>query len=132
MMNAEQIIAAIAGLKPEERRKIFDQLRAEFVHALETKWGLPSETILGAIWRASDLTQRGVRGVIAEYVFIVEVLSEALKGSGWALVGADTAADIPFDALVEKEKTQVRIQVKNQRMARGAPKIARGCWVVEV
>ena len=131
-MNAKQVIAAIAKLKPEKRRKVFDHLRAEFAHALETKWGLPYETVLEAIGRASDLTQRGVRGVIAEAVFILQVLPEALEGSGWAVVDAAIAADIPFDVVVEKGKTRVRVQVKNQRTERGEPKMKQAAWVAEV
>lgn len=109
-----------------------DKVRLEFAHPLEFKWGLPSESILESIARASDLTQRGVRGVIAEAVFVLEVLPTVLRDSGWRLAGAQTAADIPFDALVEKGETRVRIQVKNQRTEKGVPKLKNGCWVAEV
>jgi len=110
-------------------------LRTEFTHHLEQEWGLDAETILDAIARSSDLTQRGIRGVIADSVFIREVLPAVLDGiSGWRVTANITGGDLSYDAVVEHAQTgrRVRIQVKNHRRQAGVPKVLRGSWVVEV
>lgn len=129
----DQIKALLTAGTPETRRQAFDFLREEFtLHPLETKFGVRAEVICEAIARASDLTQRGVRGIIAEAVFVQQVLPKALAGTGWKEVAEFTASDIPFDALVQKGSAKVRIQVKNQRIEKGVPKELDGCHVVEV
>ncbi len=39
------------------------------LHPLESEWDINAETILSAIRRSSDLTLRGIRGIIAEATF---------------------------------------------------------------
>lgn len=118
---------------PEDRKAVFDYLRDEFaLHPLELKFGVRAEVICEAIARASDLTQRGIRGVIAEAVFVQQVLPKSLEGTGWREVADFDAADAPFDALIERGGTRVRVQVKNQRSEKGVPKELDGCYVVEV
>lgn len=132
-LNFDQVRDLLNARSAEERRKLFDFLREEFtLHPLEQKFGVRAEVICEAIARASDLTQRGIRGVIAEAVFVQQVLPRALAGSGWRDVADFSAADIPFDSLVEKGGKKVRIQVKNQRIEKGLPKQLNDCWVVEV
>jgi len=56
---------------------IFKHLRKEIpVHALEAKLNTTAEIILEAMDRASDLTMRGLRGIIAEAAFLVGVLGK--------------------------------------------------------
>lgn len=133
-MNAEELLAAVMRLSVDERRKIYHGLRGEFAHRLETGWGLNSEAILEAIARAPDITQRGIRGVIAEASFVTKVLPAALRGTDWRPFEDTSGKDIPYDALIENAITgqKVRIQVKNQRRSKGLPMERKGQWIVEV
>ena len=66
----QAIRAALAAVSSDDRRRIFQDLRKEFpIHELERKWNAPADVVLEAIARATDLTQRGLRGVIAEAAF---------------------------------------------------------------
>lgn len=89
-------------------------------HQLETEWGIDADTILSAINRSSDLTKRGVRGIIAEAVFVDEILP-TVSISGWQSVEIDGGR--PFDALLKKNDLSARIQVKLQRLEKGLPKL---------
>jgi len=118
---------------PEERRQLLAVLQEELPKLpLEEEFGIDAKTICSAISRASDLTKRGVRGVIAEAVFIEHYLPDILAESGWTVVADYVSTDLPVDVVVEKDGRQVRIQVKNQRMELGKPKETRGQWAVEV
>lgn len=65
----------------QERLEVFQYLRRTIpIHAIEAKLNTQAEVILEAIDRASDLTLRGIRGIIAEAAFLVEVLG---KIEGW-------------------------------------------------
>jgi hypothetical protein len=78
------------------------------------EWGVGTEVILSAISRSSDLTKRGVRGIIAEAIFERQVLAD-LKG--WKAVRF--VDDRPYDFLIHSDgekPMEVRIQVKLQRM----------------
>jgi hypothetical protein len=89
---------------------------------LEQEWGVGAEVILSAISRSSDLTKRGVRGIIAEAVFERNVLG-GLKG--WEAVRF--VEDRPFDFLLRRggeEVREARIQVKLQRMLKQQPMLA--------
>jgi hypothetical protein len=104
----------------EERAALLDYLRARLPqHPLEREWGVGSEIILSAISRSSDLTKRGVRGIIAEAVFERNVLA-GLKG--WE--GVRFVEDRPYDFLIRAKidnPREVRIQVKLQRMRKQQP-----------
>jgi hypothetical protein len=89
-------------------------------HPLEDEWGVASDTILSAIRRSSDLTKRGVRGIIAEAVFESDVLP-TIAPLGWN-AGAIPPGDWPYDALLEKAGRSVRVQIKLQRLEAGVPK----------
>lgn len=96
-------------------------LRVEFpIHRLEAKLNIPAEAILEAIDRASDLTLRGVRGVIAEIAFKINV---ADKLKGWS--SEELHGDFPYDFLLRDRLGAVRVQVKMQRLKRGVPMMAR-------
>lgn len=115
---------ALAAAPKATRRAVFDELRAEFpIHALEQKLNAPAEIILAAIDRASDLTLRGVRGIIAEAYFAIEIIP-SLHNLGWIDV-TPTGGDLPYDFVLRRGSDEVRIQVKNQRLERGKPKIWR-------
>jgi hypothetical protein len=104
----------------EERRIILAYIRARVsLHALETEWSTTAEEILTAIARSSDLTLRGIRGILAEAIFEKRLLP-ALEREGWGAV--KIIGDQSYDFLIQREEAQVRIQVKLQRKERGEPK----------
>lgn len=131
-MTIEEIKTFLSSMPVEKRRLAIHELREEFAHPLEVRLGVPADMILEAIARSSDLTQRGVRGVIAEAIFILEVLPKALVGTGWEAIAIAAGPNLTFDTLVQKERLRVRIQVKNQRSERGKPKSLGGQWVAEI
>ncbi len=118
----------LAKLSQEDRRRVFEDLRKEFpIHELERDFGVPAEVILEAISRASDLTKRGVLGVIAEAIFATEVLP-ALEG--WTDM-VTKVGDYAYDFAIT-DGNPVRVQVKRQRRVRGAPMLGpSGMYVVE-
>ena len=99
----------------EEQAALLDYLKARLPqHPLEKALGVSADVILSAISRSTDLTKRGVRGIIAEAIFERHVLA-ALEG--WEAVAI--VGDHPYDFLITSKvfKPQdVRIQVKLQRM----------------
>jgi hypothetical protein len=104
----------------EERRIILAYLRERVpLHILETEWSTTAEEILTAIARSSDLTLRGIRGILAEAIFEKRLLPELLR-NGWAAV--KIVGDQSYDFLMERGPARVRIQVKLQRKERGEPK----------
>jgi hypothetical protein len=122
-----------------ERAAVVDYLHARMPqHPLEKEWGVGSEIILSAIARSSDLTKRGVRGIIAEAVFERNVLADP---KGWKAVRF--VEDRPYDFLLHSEaepRHEARIQVKLQRMLKQEPMFAakanrhypKDMYVVEV
>ena len=104
----------------EERRIILAYLRERVpLHALETEWRTTAEEILTAISRSSDLTLRGIRGILAEAIFEKRVLPK-INAGGWST--AKIVGDQPYDFLIQRGQAQVKIQVKLQRKERGEPK----------
>ncbi|MBS0125064.1 hypothetical protein [Thetidibacter halocola] len=124
----------IDELNPELKQKVFDHLRTSCVnHPLEREWNASAEVILDAIAQSSDLTQRGVKGVIADRAFH-RIVVPRLQRAGWTtnpIVG-----DLAYDADLSHNGSRVTVQVKMQRRERGQPKerFANGQpqWVVEV
>ncbi len=117
------LLKLLESLPKEDRRELFDILRRQFpIHPLEQAWNASAEVILAAIQRGSSLTQRGIRGVIAEAVFFSTVV-EPHKKLGWreeAIMG-----DAPFDAHLSDEHGSFRVQIKMQRSLRGQPMSAK-------
>lgn len=104
---------------PEQQLAIFRWLRSKFpIHALEAQWNMPAEAILDAISRASDLTQRGIRGILAESSFVHVILPPLLE-EGWRNTTPD--GDVPFDVRLEDGVGPVRVQIKLQRRKDGRP-----------
>lgn len=118
--SLEVIKKLIEDCTEEDRKAVRLHLRNLFPHPLEREWGIDADTILSAISRSSDLTKRGVRGIIAEAVFVNEI-APSVSQSGWEAV--DFGGDHPYDALLRKGDGQARIQVKLQRLEEGAPKL---------
>ena len=129
MKEIELLQEQLLKLSPAERKLVLTVLPR---HQLEVEFDVNAEIILDAISRSSDLTKRGVRGIIAESVFIKEVLPVQLENTDWRLSDA-SASDLPYDALIENSLgVKVSIQVKNQRVEKGYVKIKNGNWIVEV
>ena len=105
----------------KERRTLFEYLRRKLPrHPLEAQWDIDGETILNAIYRSPDLTQRGMRGILAEAVFERDVLPSVEK-LGWHVLPV-SISDPPYDFILESEGRRVTIQVKLQRTEKGQPK----------
>jgi hypothetical protein len=116
----DEVCRLIEQANEEERRIILAYLRARVpLHALETEWSTTAEEILTAIARSSDLTLRGIRGILAEAIFEKRMLPE-LERDGWGAV--KIVGDQSYDFLIERGQAQVRIQIKLQRRERGEPK----------
>lgn len=117
--KTDNVKALIESLTAEELQTLAAYLRSKLPkHALEDKWGITYELILDAIARAQDITQRGVRGVIAEAVFAADVLPQIKGWEGVAIKG-----DHPFDFKIKRQSDnqELRIQVKLQRTEGGEP-----------
>jgi hypothetical protein len=105
------------------RKAILDGLRSTGSlppHPLESEWKIDGDDVLSSIYRAGDLSRRGVRGLLAEYFFETAIIPTVLR-NGWKVVQAPPG-DLPYDSLLERDGKRVSIQVKLQRVERGAPK----------
>lgn len=131
----DEIKRLVDGLNEREQHALYAYLCIRIApHPLETKWGLTADVILGAIDRAPDITQRGIRGVIAEAVFESEVLPSL---TAWE--SQKIESDLPYDFKLKERggETTITIQVKLQRSERGVPKRGTGVlpeefFIVEV
>jgi hypothetical protein len=124
MSKLEQIKSLLEECTKEQRLEVFNVLRKEFpIHALEEKLNAKAEVILEAFSKASDLTMRGLRGIIAEACFVVDVVSGL---PGWKDV--TPAGDFPYDCLLEDRTGQVRVQIKMQRMKQRRPMMAQEAY----
>jgi hypothetical protein len=116
--SLEEIKKLIDGCSIEDRNALKTYLSALLPHPLEREWGIDADVILSAIRRSSDLTKRGVRGIIAEAVFENEVIP-SVAASGWEAVSI--TGDLSYDALLGKGEIAARIQIKLQRRVKGVP-----------
>src|SRR6266404_4652755 len=127
MTKQDEVLKLLEECSTEERVAIFKHLRKEIpIHALEAKLNTQAEVILEAMDRASDLTMRGLRGIITEAAFLVGVLG---KLDGWKVV--PVVGDAAYDFLIEDSVGRLNIQVKMQRRVTGAPMKRKGKFVVE-
>ena len=116
----KQIRALLAKCTVEQKREVFKLLRPDFrIHPLEEKLNVKAEVILEAIDRASDLTLRGIRGIIAEAFFGQEIVPR-LKG--W--VSLPLEGDFSYDFLLQDPVGKIRVQVKMQRLKDHRPMMA--------
>jgi hypothetical protein len=117
--DSQDIHQLLGALSLAERVSCFRILREEFpIHPLEREWNTSAEAVLEAISRSSDLTQRGIRGVLAEASFRQLALPQ-LASIGFEDV--TPAGDIPYDVGIRDAAGDVRIQVKLQRRRGGQP-----------
>jgi hypothetical protein len=120
----------------DEQKALRTYFKSLFPHPLEKEWEIDSDTILSAISRSSDLTKRGVRGIIAEAVFMSDVIP-TIKDLGWETI--DISGDLSYDAHLQKGARSARIQIKLQRLEKHRPKLyypkfydQKSLYVVEV
>ena len=119
--NVDQLKALLDKSSEEQRRKLFQYLRKDIpIHPIEEQLNCSAEIILEAIARASDLTLRGIRGIIAEASFKYEVLD---KLKGWKDITPDS--NDAFDFKIKDAKGAVTIQVKMQRQKAHKPMMAK-------
>ncbi|MFI5098175.1 MAG: hypothetical protein ACHQT6_09410 [Candidatus Acidiferrales bacterium] len=115
----DEILGLIAKVDESDRKAIFQEIRKQIsLHPLEQEWGVPAEAILSAIGRATDLTKRGIRGILAESIF-EQVVIPILINDGWKQL--EITGDKPYDFYIAQGKTKLGIQVKLQRKQRGVP-----------
>jgi hypothetical protein len=120
----DHILAALNRCTKEQRKRVFDFLRLEFpIHEIEKKLNAQAEVICEAIHRASDLTLRGVRGVIAEASFDVSVVKKLKGWTAETLVG-----DHSYDFLLRDGQGPVRVQIKMQRQKAHKPMWAKEAY----
>lgn len=121
---SDEIVRMLAERTAAERRAIFKILRHEFpIHELESRLNTSAEVILEAISRATDLTLRGIRGIIAEAAFKHEIVMPFIENSpNWREV--PLMGDHPFDFALEDQIGRVTIQVKMQRQKEQRPMLA--------
>ena len=124
----EEIRTLLAKCSDEERRQIFQELRATIpIHAFEARMNAKAEVILEALDRAGALTLRGIRGIIGEATFLREVVPSLLD---WQDV--TPPGDLPYDAALQDVTSIVKVQVKMQRRVAGTAWVRNGSAVVEV
>lgn len=118
--DLKKINALLDQCSRDERREMLRVLRQEFpIHDLERKLNASAEVILEAIDRSTDLTLRGVRGVIAEAAF-KEYIVIPMVERGWKDV--PIAGNPSYDFLIETPSgRKAKIQVKMQRMKNKQP-----------
>ncbi len=111
----DELKALIEQCTDSEQAALLDYLKTRVPeHPLEKEWGVGAEVILSAISRSSDLTKRGVRGIIAEAIFERHTLA---KLKDWEAISF--VDDRAYDFLIRPRETkgrEARIQVKLQRM----------------
>ena len=122
--EVEEIKRLLASCNAEQRYEMFQLLRQEFpIHPIEKKLNMNAETILEAISRASDLTMRGVKGVIAEAAFEINVVNN-LKS--W--INIPLSGDYSYDFLLKDLDGEIRVQVKMQRQKKHRPMMANEAY----
>ena len=128
MSKVEEIRALLAKCSDEQRCEIFQHLRETIpIHPFEAAINAKAEVILEALARAPDLTIRGIRGIVGEATFAVEVAGQ-LKG--WKDV--TPVGNHSYDTALADVVGTVRMQVKMQRRKNFLPLLRGGVGVVEV
>lgn len=89
-------------------------------HPLESKLGVPIEMILGALERASDLTLRMFKGVVAEAAFDTYVVKHLQNWENLPITGNPA-----YDFFLRDSIGSVSVQVKLQRKEEGGPQRTR-------
>jgi hypothetical protein len=114
-----RFLSTFEQLGPEARAEVLRRLRQKYpIHAFESRMGASAEVILEALDRSGPLTVRGLRGVLAESAFDVNVVASL---EGWQSL--PTPKDPPYDFLLEDDNGSIKVQVKLQRSKAGQPMI---------
>ena len=125
---ADRVADIVKQLEAEPakvRQAVLAELRKHHpIHPIEGDWGVPAEVILEAIARSSDLSQRGVRGLIAEAYFETHVLPSLAQWRD----SSPPAGDVAYDFAVTDGQREVRIQVKTQRRKAGRAMMANEAY----
>jgi hypothetical protein len=123
MKKIDEAVSILESLSDGEIAQLAPFLRKRIPpHPLESKWNIGWERILDAIARSNDISQRGIRGLVAECVFESGVLPELQSWNAVSFQG-----DLPFDFKLQSKAdptTQVTVQVKLQRTIKGLPLMA--------
>lgn len=128
MSEVEEIQRLLGKCSPEQRKEVFDSLRSTIaIHPFEIAVNAKAEIILEALARAPDLTIRGVRGIIGEATFAIEVAGQF---EGWRDV--TPVGNHSYDTALADAVGTVRVQVKMQRREKFMPLIKGGAGIVEV
>lgn len=128
MSVVEEIRALLAKCSEDQQVEIFRQLRKTIpIHPFEKAVNAKAELILEALARAPELTVRGVRGIIGEATFALEVAGEL---NGWNDV--TPKGNHSYDTALADAIGTVRVQVKMQRRVKLLPWIRKGFGVVEI
>jgi hypothetical protein len=128
MNELEKIRALIACCSDQEQRMLLSELQDKFgIHSFEKRMNAKAEVILEALDRAPDLTIRGIRGIIGEATFAIDVVQSL---QNWKDI--TPAGNHSFDTELEDSNGRVKIQVKMQRRVSGHAWIRNGKGVVEV
>lgn len=122
-IDENRLHALLADLPAEDQHALFRILRSRIpIHELEQKLNVSAEVILEAISRASDLTLRGIRGIIAEAAFKQYEISKITETGRWKDVPLN--GDHSFDFAIQDATGIVKIQVKMQRQKQQRPMLA--------
>src|ERR1700744_3088877 len=122
MSKVDEIKVLLEQCTDAERLEVFKLLRRDFhIHPFESALNTRAEVILEAISKAPDLTIRGVRGIIAEASFVVEIVGPLLE-NGW--IDTTPKGDHAYDCQIEDKIGVVRVQVKMQRRKDHRPMMA--------
>lgn len=118
--RTDLILHQLGDCSQDEKIVVLKHLRANTPpHPLESEWNTLAESLLTAIARSPDLTQRGIRGILAEATF-EEVVIPKIESEGWKSVPIEGHRAYDFHLL--KDGSAIRIQVKLQRKESGEPK----------
>jgi hypothetical protein len=115
--RVDEILRLIAECGEHEQRSIFKSFRS---HPLEREWNIDAYTILDAISRSSDLTIRGIRGIVAEAAFQDLILTT--WSENWAIKEIDRHEPYDFHLVRRADQFEARVQVKLQRKEKQQPK----------
>jgi hypothetical protein len=97
----DQVCELINECSEQEKHLVLSYLRQRVsLHPLEQQWATTAEAILTAIARSTDLTLRGIRGILAEATF-GEVILPNLESAGWHTISIH--GDQAYDFLLERD-----------------------------
>ena len=117
--EADRFLQAFEKLRPEVREEVLRRLRGRHpVHPFERRMGASADVILEALERSGPPTIRGLRGVLAESAFDVNVVGRL---AGWQSL--PTPEDPPCDFLLDDGRGAIKVQVKLPRSKAGGPMV---------